>query len=148
MQGQRPTADRGPLCVGLHASPRVYIQSSSETAESAARFVSHLNVRGRGTFHESRNKQDSGEMDFQLEADKEDQDRAQRGENEAGGMISLVLRAKNHVGNTAAEERSDDAEHDCPEHRKVLVHHRFREKTRAQTDQNVPEYVKHAFSSI
>src|SRR5580658_2079062 len=137
MQGQRPTADRGPLCVGLHASPRVYIQSSSETAESAARFVSHLNARGRGTFHESRNKQDSGEMNFQLEAD-----------NEAGRMISLVLRAKNHVGNAAAEERSDDAEHDCPEHRKVLVHHRFREKTRAQTDQNVPEYVKHAFSSI
>ncbi len=74
---------------------------------------------------------DSGEMDFQLEANKEDQDRAQCGKNEASGMISLVLRAKNHVANPAAEERSDDAENDRPEHRQMLVHHRFREKPRA-----------------
>ena len=77
-------------------------------------------------------------MNFQLEADKEDQDRTQRGENEAGGMISLVLRAKNHVGNTTAEERSDDAEHDCPQNRHVYVHHRFCNKPRDQPDNNVP----------
>ncbi|SPE18063.1 hypothetical protein SBA5_130002 [Candidatus Sulfotelmatomonas gaucii] len=74
---------------------------------------------------------DLREMDFQLEANEENQDRAQCGKNEASGMVSLVLRAKNHVGNAAAEERSDDAKHDRPEHRQVLVHYRFREKPRA-----------------
>jgi hypothetical protein len=87
-------------------------------------------------------------MDLQLGANEENQDRTQSGKNEASGMVSLILRAKNHVGNAAAEERSNNAKHDRPKHRKVLVHRRFREKPRAKTDQNVPEYVKHAFSSI
>jgi hypothetical protein len=47
---------------------------------------------------------DLGEMDSQLEANEEDQNRAQSGKNEASGMVSLVLRAKNHMRNTAAEE--------------------------------------------
>ena len=70
-------------------------------------------------------------MDFQLEANEEDQDRTQCGKNEAGGMVSLVLRAKNHVANAAAKEGSDDAKNDCPEHRQVLVHYRLCEKPRA-----------------
>ena len=67
-------------------------------------------------------------MDVQLMANEENQDGAQCRKNEASGMISFVLRAKNHVGNAAAEDRSDDAEHDCPKEGNVRVHHRLRDK--------------------
>jgi hypothetical protein len=66
-------------------------------------------------------------MNLQLVADVENQDRAQCGKNEAGGMISFVFRAQKHVGNSTANDRSDDAKHDRPEHRYVHVHHRFRD---------------------
>jgi len=64
-------------------------------------------------------------MNLQLIANEEYQDRAQCGENETSGMISFVCRARKHVGNAAADDRSDDAEHDRPEDRYVHVHHRF-----------------------
>src|SRR5690242_19656869 len=42
--------------------------------------------------------------------------------NEAGGMISFVCRARKHVSNGTANDRSDDAEHNRPEEiRKVPV---------------------------
>lgn len=62
-------------------------------------------------------------MDVELMANEENEDGAQCRKNEASGMISFVPRAKNHVGNAAAEERSDDAEHKCPEEGHVQVHH-------------------------
>ena len=71
-----------------------------------------------------------GEMNLQLIANEENQDRAQCGKDEAGGMKSFVCRARKHVGNGAADDRSDDAEHDRPEDRYVLVHHRFRDNPR------------------
>src|ERR1017187_4227474 len=70
---------------------------------------------------------DRGKMNLQLIAYVESQDRAQCGKNEAGGMISFVSRARKDVGDCAAEDRPDDAEHDRPEDRYVLVHHRFRD---------------------
>jgi hypothetical protein len=73
---------------------------------------------------------DVGKMNLQLKANEENQDRAQCGKNEAGGMISSVYRARKHVGNGAAHDRSDDAEHDRPEDRYVHVHHRFRDNPR------------------
>jgi hypothetical protein len=73
---------------------------------------------------------DLGKMNVQLIADIENQDRAQCRKNEAGGMISFVCRARKHVGNAAADYRSDDAEHDRPEDRHVHVHHRFRDNAR------------------
>ena len=57
------------------------------------------------------------EMDIQLIANEEKQDRAEAGKDEAGGMITFVSRARKHVGNSAADDRTDDAEHDRPEHR-------------------------------
>jgi hypothetical protein len=60
---------------------------------------------------------DMGKMDIQLIANKEKQDRAEGGKNEAGGMITFVSRARKHVGNSAADDRTDDAEHDRPEDR-------------------------------
>ncbi len=65
----------------------------------------------------------AGKMDIQLEANVEDQDRAKCGKNEAGGMKPPGCRVRKHVGNRAADDRSDDAEHDCPEIRHVHVHH-------------------------
>ena len=69
-------------------------------------------------------------MNLQLIANKENQDRAQRGKNEAGRMKSFVFGAQKHVGNGAADDRPDNAEHDRPEHRHVRVHHRFRDHPR------------------
>jgi hypothetical protein len=37
----------------------------------------------------------------------------------------FVCRARKHVGNGTPKDRSDDAEHNRPEHRYVHVHHRF-----------------------
>jgi hypothetical protein len=73
---------------------------------------------------------DRRKMNIQLIANEENQNRAQCGQNEAGGMISFICRARKHVGNPAADDRSDDAEHDCPENRYVHVHHRFRDDAR------------------
>ena len=69
-------------------------------------------------------------MDIQLDANVENQDRAKGGKNETGGMISFVCRARKHVGNAAADDRSDDAEHDRPEDPYVHLHHRFRNNPR------------------
>jgi len=69
-------------------------------------------------------------MDLQLIANKENQDRTQRGKNESGWVISFVFRAQKHVGNGAADDRSDDAEHNRPENRHVRVHDRFRDDPR------------------
>jgi len=78
-------------------------------------------------------------MDIQLNANEEDQDRAKRGKNEAGGMKSSSCRARKHVGNRSADDRSDNAEHDCPENGHVHVHHRFRDNPRDQPNKNVPD---------
>jgi hypothetical protein len=69
-------------------------------------------------------------MDIQLDANVENQDRAKCGKNEAGGMKSFGCRVREHVGNRAADDRPDDAEHDRPENRHVHVHHRFRDNPR------------------
>jgi hypothetical protein len=80
-----------------------------------------------------------GKMNLQLIAGEENQDRAKCGKNEAGGMKSFVCRARKHVGNGAANDRSDDAEHDRPQNRHVHVHHRFRDNARDQPNKNVPK---------
>jgi hypothetical protein len=69
-------------------------------------------------------------MNPQLITNEEDQDRAQRGKNETGGMISFVCRARKHVANAATDYRADDAEHYRPEERYVHVHHRFGDNAR------------------
>ena len=71
-----------------------------------------------------------GKMNVQLIANEENQDRAQCGKNQAGGMILFSCRTQKHVGNGTPKDRSDDAEHDCPEDRHVHVHHRFRDHPR------------------
>ena len=70
---------------------------------------------------------DVGKANLQLIANEENQDRAECGKNEAGGVISFVCRAGKHVGNSAADDRPDDAQHDRPENGHVRVHHRFRD---------------------
>ena len=82
---------------------------------------------------------DVGKADLQLIADKENQDRAECRKNETGGMISFICRARKHVGNSTADDRSDDAEHDCPQNRHVYVHYRFCNKPRNQPNNNVPD---------
>src|SRR5882757_11433896 len=67
--------------------------------------------------------ENAGKTDVQLKANVEKQDRAKCGKNDSGGMKSSGCRVRKHVGNRAADDRSDDAEHDCPENRHVHVHH-------------------------
>jgi hypothetical protein len=84
-------------------------------------------------------------MDIQPKAEVENQDRAQCGQNEAGGMIAFICRTRKHVGDAAADDRSDDAERDRPEKRYVHVHDVFRDNPRNEANQKVPDQVKHAF---
>ncbi len=82
--------------------------------------------------------ENAGKTDVQLKANVEKQDRAKRGKNDSGGMKSSGWRRK-QVGNRAADDRSDDAEHDCPENRHVHMHHRFRNNSGDQPNNNVPD---------
>jgi hypothetical protein len=43
-------------------------------------------------------------MNIQLIANEENQDRAQRGKNQTGGMIAFVCRAGKHVGNSTPKD--------------------------------------------
>jgi hypothetical protein len=83
----------------------------------------------------------------QLNAKIENQDRAKCGKNDAGGMKSSARRRK-EMRNGATDNRSDDAEHDCPENRHVHVHHLFRDDAGDQSNNDVPNQVKHKFSSV
>ena len=80
-------------------------------------------------------------MNVQFKADVENQDRAQCGKNEAGGMISFVCRARKHVGNAAADDRSEDASTIVQKIVMVHVHHRFRDNPRDQPNKNIPDYI-------
>src|ERR1700741_4066110 len=66
---------------------------------------------------------DAGKMDVQLNANVENQDRAECGKNDAGRVKSSGYRARKHVRDRAADDPSDDAEHDCPKNRHVHVHY-------------------------
>src|SRR5690349_7879685 len=63
-------------------------------------------------------------------------------------MISFVSWVRKHVGNSAAEDPSDDAEHDRPQDRHVYVHDVFRYNPRDQPNKKIPDQVKHTFPSI
>jgi len=78
-------------------------------------------------------------MNVQFQTKVEYQDRTKCGKNEAGGMKSAGRRVRKHVGHGAADNRSDDPEHDCPENRHVHVHHRLRDNPRDQPNNNVPD---------
>ena len=56
-------------------------------------------------------------MNLHLVANEENQNGAECGKNEACGMILFVCRPRKHMGNAAADDRSEDAEHDRPEDR-------------------------------
>ena len=47
---------------------------------------------------------DVGKANLQLIANEENQDRAECGKNETGGMISFVCRTRKHVGHGAADD--------------------------------------------
>ena len=47
---------------------------------------------------------DMGKANLQLIANEENQDRAECGKNETGGMISFVCRTRKHVGYGAADD--------------------------------------------
>ena len=52
------------------------------------------------------------------------------------------------MGNGAADDRSDDAQHDRPENRHVHMHHRFRNNSRDQPNNNVPDEVNQTLIAL
>ena len=87
-------------------------------------------------------------MDIQLVADEENQDRAERGEKNAGWMKALVSGANNQVGDGSAKERSNDAKNDCPRKRQMNVHDVLRNYPCEKPNNQIPEQVKHTISLI
>jgi hypothetical protein len=80
-----------------------------------------------------------GKVNLQLVANEEEQDRTQRGENDASRMKSGIGRPRKHVGDRAADDRPDDTENDRPENRHVNVHDRFRDDPGDEPNKNVPD---------
>jgi hypothetical protein len=92
-----------------------------------------------------RNLSDAREMDLQLVADEENEDRAKRRKYQTRGMEACAARTRKHVGDCSAKERPDDSEHDCPKDRHVRVHDRFGDRACDQANKDVPDKVKHIF---
>ena len=69
-------------------------------------------------------------MDLQLVANEENQDRAKRRKDNAGGMEACVGRTRKHMGDGSAKDRPDDSEDDCPKDGHVHVHDRFGDHAR------------------
>jgi hypothetical protein len=53
-------------------------------------------------------------MDLQLVADEQNEDRAKRRKDNAGGMEAFVAQMRKQVGDCSAKKRPDDSERDCP----------------------------------
>ena len=49
------------------------------------------------------------------------------------------------VSHSAADNRADNSEHDCPRDRKVHVHERLSDATREEADKDIPNEMKHIF---
>jgi len=80
-----------------------------------------------------------GKVDLQLVANEEEQDRAQGREDDAGRMETGIGRPHEHVGDGAADDRSDNPENDRPKNCHMHVHDRFREHPGDKPNQNVPD---------
>ena len=61
-------------------------------------------------------------MDPQLVADEQNENRAERGKDDAGRMEACVARLRKNMGESSAKKRPDDAEGNCPEYGHVHVH--------------------------
>jgi len=86
-------------------------------------------------------------MNLQSMADVKNQNRANCGKDQTGWMKAFVCRARKDVGNGPTEDGSDDAEHNRPEKRHVRVHHRLRQNSCDQTNENIPDDMEHNFES-
>jgi hypothetical protein len=98
------------VALQIHRTPRFGLRGAGSISAEAVGVCSNREAATRFAL-----RLDMGKMDIQLIANEEKQDRAEGRKDEAGGMITFVSRARKHVGNGAADDRTDDAEHDCPE---------------------------------
>src|SRR5579863_5013165 len=117
----------GRLCAECRKEPHlrfpsVYIALSLNSSPTARKGGISLSVVPVASPVDELERVDLRKMNLQLVASKENQHRAKGGKNEAGGMVSFVCRTRKHVGNGAAQDRSDDAEHDRPEDCHVHLH--------------------------
>ena len=49
------------------------------------------------------------------------------------------------VGHSAADNRTDNTEHDCPRDRQMRMHQRLGDATDEEADKDIPNKVKHIF---
>ena len=52
------------------------------------------------------------------------------------------------VGHSAADNRADNTEDDCPHDREMRVHERFGHTTHEEADKDIPDEMKHIFLSF
>ena len=65
---------------------------------------------------------DPREMDVQLVADEQNEDRAERRKDNARRMEAWVAGLRKNMSDGSTKKRTDDAERNCPEDRHVYVH--------------------------
>ena len=75
-----------------------------------------------------------------------DEDRSKYGNDYAAGVKSAsgAWRIK-QMGYGTADNRADNAQHDCPRDRQMCVQQRFCDATRQETDDDIPDKMKHVF---
>src|SRR4029434_5805460 len=95
---------------GERSTPKVFA-SRRPTSNIQCRMIERRAQRPRLQFSAPKSET-PGETDIQPKANVENQDRAKCRKNEAGGMKSSGCWVRKHVGNRAADNRSDDAAHD------------------------------------
>ena len=85
-------------------------------------------------------------MQVELVPKKKSQDRSKYGNDYAAGMksVSGAWRIK-QMGYGTADNRADNAQHDCPRDRQMCMQQRFCDATRQETDDDIPDKMKHVF---
>jgi len=86
-------------------------------------------------------------MQFELVPKIQDQDRSENGGDYAAGMKSTAsARRIKKMRYRSAYDRADNPEHNCPQDRQMRMQQRFRNAARKETDNDVPDKMKHSSS--
>jgi len=90
------------------------------------------------------NQLSSGNVELVLVPEPQHQQRAKNRNNDPGGMkLRAFFGTRKDVRHESPDNRTDDPEPDRPQNRHVHVHDRFRSPTGDQTNDDVPNQMKH-----
>jgi hypothetical protein len=89
----------------------------------------------------------SRNVELEMVPHPQNQDRAEDGNDDAGGVKwSALFRTENQMRDHSADNGTDNPENDRPEKGHVHVHGRFRDDAGDQTNDDVPNEMKHLSS--